>query len=107
MNTKKILLLTAFLAAFTFTSCDDDDKNRIAGNDELYQSILMEYVDKTIVPTYKSLAEAALEMRFANSALKAYASDTHMQLASAAWMKARILWEKNEAFLFGPVGEEA
>ncbi|GHT53953.1 hypothetical protein AGMMS49982_17870 [Bacteroidia bacterium] len=107
MNTKKNLLLTAFLAVLTFTSCDDDDKNRIASNDELYQSILTEYVDKTIVPTYKSLAEAALEMRTANLALKAYASNTHMQLASAAWMRARVLWEKNEAFLFGPVGEDA
>jgi uncharacterized iron-regulated protein len=30
-----------------------------------------------------------------------------MQSASAAWMKARVQWELSEAFLFGPVGEDA
>jgi uncharacterized iron-regulated protein len=60
-----------------------------------------------VLPTYKALAEAALEMRAANDALKSSPSDANMQAASDAWMKARIEWEKSEAFLFGPVGEQA
>jgi uncharacterized iron-regulated protein len=89
-----------------FSSCKDDDKTA-DDNDELFVQILASYVDKTIVPTYKNLAEAALEMRAANIALKTNPTDANMQAASAAWMKARIWWEKNEAFLFGPVGEDA
>jgi uncharacterized iron-regulated protein len=64
-------------------------------------------VNTTIVPTYQALAESALEMRAANIALKNNPSDATMRAASDAWMKARVAWEINEAFLFGPVGESA
>jgi uncharacterized iron-regulated protein len=79
----------------------DEDK------DNLYKQILENYVNSTIIPTYRALAEAALEMRVANEALKANPTDATMQTASDAWMAARIWWEINEAFLFGPVGESA
>jgi len=75
-------------------------------NDALFTSVLAEYVDKTILPTYKAMAEAALEMRVANNALKSNPTDANMQQASDAWMKARVWWEKSEAFLFGPVSED-
>ncbi|MDR2809507.1 MAG: hypothetical protein LBB84_02985 [Tannerellaceae bacterium] len=75
--------------------------------DKLFEAILKVYVETTVVPTYQSLAEAALEMRAANEALKTNPSDETMQAASDAWMKARIAWEISEAFLFGPVGEQA
>ncbi|KAA6336864.1 Iron-regulated protein A, partial [termite gut metagenome] len=95
----------------SFTSCNDDnyndDNNDIINNDEWYQSILEEYVNKTVVPTYKALAEAALLMRQANTALSTNPTDAAMQAASDAWMRARIAWEISEAFLFGPVGENA
>ncbi|KAA6316085.1 Iron-regulated protein A [termite gut metagenome] len=91
----------------SFTSCSDDDDNDIVNNDEWYQSILEEYVNKTVVPTYKELAEAALVMRQANIALKTNPTDAAMKAASDAWMRARVAWEISEAFLFGPVGENA
>jgi uncharacterized iron-regulated protein len=74
--------------------------------DELRIQVLTNYVDHTVIPTYKAMAEAALEMRTANQALKAAPSDANMQAAAAAWMKARIWWEKSEAWLFGPVSED-
>ncbi|KAA6350628.1 Iron-regulated protein A [termite gut metagenome] len=85
--------------------------NNVAGiiddDDELYQSILNEYVYKTVVPTYKELAEEALVMRQANTALRTSPTNAAMKSASDAWMRARIAWEISEAFLFGPVGENA
>jgi uncharacterized iron-regulated protein len=75
--------------------------------DKLFESILKVYVETTVVPTYKDLAEAALEMRAANEALKDGPTDETMEAASDAWMKARVAWEISEAFLFGPVGEQA
>ncbi|KAA6333274.1 Iron-regulated protein A [termite gut metagenome] len=100
-----ILLVTVALPV-SFTSCSDDD-NDIISSDELYQSILEEYVNKTVVPTYKELAEAALVMRTANEALENEPTDAAMKAASDAWMRARVAWEISEAFLFGPVGEHA
>jgi uncharacterized iron-regulated protein len=76
-------------------------------NDEQCRTILAGYVDDVVVPTYKSLAEAAIDMRTANEALKTNASAGNIQAAADAWMAARIFWEKSEAFLFGPVGEDA
>jgi uncharacterized iron-regulated protein len=110
---KKFLLnsmsaMAAILMVASISSCEKDDGGGDdSSNDELYEAILKNYVSTTVVPTYKALAEAALEMRTANEALKNDPSDANMQAASAAWMKARIEWEKSEAFLFGPVGEQA
>jgi len=87
-------------------SCEKDNPNEV-NNDALYESILKQYVNTTVIPTYKALAEAALEMRAANEALKATPSDATMEAASQAWMKARICWELSEGFLFGPVSEDA
>jgi uncharacterized iron-regulated protein len=74
--------------------------------DEQSKAILTVYVDDVVVPTYRSLAEAALKMRTANEALKTNASAANIQAAADAWMEARIFWEKSEAFLFGPVSED-
>jgi uncharacterized iron-regulated protein len=103
---KGIFALALLVAASCFTSCEEEIKGD-ENNDNTYSSILENYVNSTILPTYKALAEAALEMRVANEALKNYPTDENMQKASDAWMKARIAWEINEAFLFGPVGENA
>ena len=98
---------TAVALSCIFVSCEKDETSDNATNDALYKVILTQYVDATVTPTYKALAEAALEMRAANQALKNNPTDAAMQAASAAWMKARIEWELSEAFLFGPVGEDA
>ncbi|MDR3340795.1 MAG: hypothetical protein LBT25_12035 [Candidatus Symbiothrix sp.] len=101
-----ILVLALMAFAFNFSSCEEENKD-IQNNDELYKSIVEQFVNTTIIPTYKSLAEAALEMRTANNQLRNNPTDATMAAASDAWMKARIWWEINEAFLFGPVGESA
>jgi uncharacterized iron-regulated protein len=131
---KSLLALAVMVAILGFTSCEEEIKNDTnndevnvnaaveacsrletlfasieydENNDALYKQILENYVNSTIIPTYKSLAEAALEMRAANNNLRNNPTDVTMKAASDAWMKARIWWEINEAFLFGPVGESA
>jgi uncharacterized iron-regulated protein len=98
------------MMAVAFSSCEKDSGGNAGtedDNDKLFESILKTYVETTVVPTYKALAEAALEMRTANEALKLNPTDATMQAASDAWMKARVAWEISEAFLFGPVGDQA
>ncbi len=106
---KSVLFALSVMAMTAgFLSCEaDDPSSKTTNNDVLYQSILEKYVNTTILPTYKSMAEAALEMRTANEALKNNPTDAAMKAASDAWMKTRIIWEMSEAFLFGPVGENA
>ncbi|MCD7936228.1 MAG: hypothetical protein LUG98_05150 [Tannerellaceae bacterium] len=119
MNKKSIfqtvLFALAILIATGLTSCEKDDGGKGGENEEMderYQEIIANYIDVTVVPTYKALAEAALVMREANNALKTAfeadeMNDSHMKAAADAWMAARIQWELSEAFLFGPVGEQA
>ncbi|MDR2843596.1 MAG: hypothetical protein LBV57_02995 [Candidatus Symbiothrix sp.] len=131
---KSLLVLAVMGSVGGFTSCEEEIKDtvdrdeinvnaaveacseletlfgKIQYNEDdalLYKQILQSFVDSTIVPTYKSLAEAALEMRKANNDLKNNPTNETMEAASDAWMKARVAWEINEAFLFGPVGESA
>ncbi|MDR0748124.1 MAG: hypothetical protein LBF62_00960 [Tannerellaceae bacterium] len=106
---KCMFTLAVILMAVNFTSCSDDgddDGPAVENKDEAYGNILKSYVNTTVIPTYKALAEAALEMRVANQALKENATDANMEKAAAAWIKARIQWELSEAFLFGPVSED-
>ncbi len=88
-------------------SCEDDNNNKNPNNDTLYKDILNNYVETTVVPTYKKLAEASLVMRSTTRELKNNPTATTMKAAADAWMAARIEWELSEAFLFGPVGEHA
>ncbi|MCC8146476.1 MAG: hypothetical protein LIO93_08585 [Bacteroidales bacterium] len=98
-------VFTAVVLSAGLYSCEDE-AGEVEDNDNVYKEILDKYVNTTIIPTYKALAESALEMRKANKALQNNPSDATMKTASDAWMDARIKWELNEAFLFGPVGED-
>ncbi|MDR3127239.1 MAG: hypothetical protein LBU08_02045 [Tannerellaceae bacterium] len=88
-----------------FVACDNEEPE-IDSEEQAQKEVLVNYVDKTVIPTYKAMAEAALQMRIANQALKTNPSDANMQAAATAWMAARIWWEKSEAWLFGPVSED-
>jgi uncharacterized iron-regulated protein len=101
-----VLVIILFAAA---TSCKENNNAEpvLTGTDEEYKAVLVSFVEHTIKPTYKALAEAALVMRAANEALKSNPNNASMKGASDAWMDARIKWEISEAFLFGPVGEQA
>lgn len=103
--------ISAVAFALVAMSCDSNngggESEGLTGTDAEYRAVLAGFVESTTVPTYKQLAEAALVMRTANEALKANPSDATMAAASEAWMDARIKWEISEAFLFGPVGDQA
>ncbi len=113
--------VVSLMVATSFSACNNDDEgnpnadlyqlitneNADGSHDAEYKAILASYVDETVVPTYKAMAEAALEMRTANQSLKSGQSPSTITAAASAWMKARIAWEMSEAFLFGPVGENA
>lgn len=102
-----MLWMAVIMLSLSAVSCEKDNNGDDPNEDELLQSILDKYVTTTVIPTYKALAEGALEMRAANEALKISQTDANMKAASDAWMKTRIVWELSEAFLFGPVSDDA
>lgn len=107
-NTKRILV---FIFSVLFVlSCggggsDDSEEGGGQGgtNDQLIQSILNDYVDVVVVPTYNLLSERATAFRQAVETLQNDPTDENLEAARDAWYAARIPWEQSESWLFGPV----
>lgn len=102
-----------FAATLTFTmgmaSCSDDDNNgddTDAGGGVIETSALKsmnaEYVDKTVVPTYRQLADYNKQLVADITAMK---DDATVKKACETWKQSRKWWEFSEAFLFGAAGD--
>ena len=80
----------------------------VAGAPSLIDKAVLEnYTDNVVVPTYKSLAANAGELKTAAIALKNSPTEESLSAMQAAWVAARIPWEQSEGFLFGPVDANA
>jgi predicted lipoprotein len=102
-------VLCGMAFACSFASCSDDDNN---GNDESTKELVLQaavtpYVNNTVIPTYKSMADAAISLydkcveirdKFAKGTL----TSADIQAAGSLWKTSRKSWELSEAFLFGP-----
>lgn len=73
------------------------------GNDARLQTIVNEFVDKVVLPTYTDLEAKNGRLYQAVLNFKNNPSDNNFATACNAWLDAREPWEKSEAFLFGPV----
>ena len=89
--------------ALSLVSCDDDDKNETKEViDAQQQAVLTNYVGTVVVPTYRSLADAAILLAEDCADLSTQAK---VDKACADWKAARQYWELSEAFLFGAAGD--
>lgn len=68
MKIKHLLLVATALTAMT--SCSDDNNEPAGGDDaalspkeQALKTAVGTYVDKTVLPTYASMADAAIELR--------------------------------------------
>lgn len=102
--------------AMGMVACDDDDNNEndptISGltqKEETLKAIVEEYVNNSVVPTYKGLADAAIELSKAcdemQEAGKGNVTDEMVAKAGEAWEKARRYWELSEAWLYGAAAD--
>ncbi|MDR2497563.1 MAG: peptidase M75 [Tannerellaceae bacterium] len=80
---------------------DEDDAEKEAQ----MSAIVEQYVDKTVVKTYRSLADESIVLYNALEALKADKTAAKVEAAAASWVKARDYWELSEAFLFGAASD--
>lgn len=105
---KKIFKLSlAMLAAVSMVavSCDDNNDGNSEALAELeakFQTTNENFVEKSVKPTYRALAD---NDKLLVRQLEAMTSDADVEKACEYWLAARQDWEWSEAFLFGPAGD--
>ncbi|MDE6512624.1 MAG: hypothetical protein K2L05_00365, partial [Muribaculaceae bacterium] len=107
MKLSKIFLLS--LCALPLAGCSDkNDEPEATSSKELTLKAATEaYVDNTVLPTYRAMADAAVTMcDLCHTMQEKHAAGTltesDIKAAGEAWKLARKNWELSEAFLFGP-----
>ncbi len=101
------LLLAAMPLSFTSCSDDSDPEDNTSENDKVISAAAAEYVDYTVLPTYKDMADAAIELHELCLVMQekhdaGTLTTADIKAAGDSWKKSRKSWELSEAFLFGP-----
>ncbi len=100
-----MMFAAALTLAMGFTSCsDDDNSDAITFDSSVLSKVNTEYVDNTVVPTYRKLADYSGDLVDAVTSMK---DDAGVENACNIWKSSRKWWEFSEAFLFGPAGNFA
>ncbi|MDR0538125.1 MAG: peptidase M75 [Tannerellaceae bacterium] len=105
---KRLISLSLFAAVALpfFMSCGEDDPvNTEEITEKTFAAVVEQYVNNTVVSTYKSLADETIGLYDALVELKANKTDNKVKAAAQKWIKARDYWELSEAFLFGPASD--
>ena len=104
---KKALMMIALLGITCgFAACSDDkddpDPNQL---DTRKTAIITQYVNGVVIPTYRSLADEAVELATLCEELRQNPSQSKVDECCESWISARKYWELSEAFLFGAAAD--
>lgn len=114
---KKILslaILHLLMLGFAMTSCSDDndgpDMDGLSEKEQSLQKAVAAYVDHTVLPTYKGMADNAVRLYELCETISEKhetwtLSKADIMAAGDAWKESRRYWELSEAFLFGPAAD--
>lgn len=116
MKTKRILFKTMVIMAITSSllSCSNNDEpdlsNEPSAKEQALQAAILPYINNTVIPTYRGMADNAILMSEAcNEMLEAFEngilSSDMVKKAGNYWNYSRDYWEKSEAFLFGAAAD--
>ena len=108
-----ILALSTALLGMTAACSDSDDNNvydTISAKDEAISRASTAYINNTVLPTYKSMADAAVTLHdcclnIQSKHAAGTLSSADVKAAADAWKLSRKSWELSEAFLFGPAAD--
>ena len=100
-------------AAVIAAGCSDDKP--APGNDtpdaqeEALKEVIKDYVDCTVVPTYRGLADASVKLaevcdQMCEAGVENLTAD-QISLAGKYWIEARRYWELSEAWLYGAAAD--
>ncbi|RKU34089.1 peptidase M75 [Candidatus Poribacteria bacterium] len=98
-----LLLASAFVIGCGSDEETDDHDDHDHGEAFDATTMLNDFANGIVLPTYTDLDNKAGELLAAVKALEADTSQGNLEKAQQAWIAARIPWEQSEAFLFGPV----
>jgi putative iron-regulated protein len=113
---QKLLPIGVLLVYGLLTACSDTSSsvstasssvNTNAGSPgakDLDRQILVDFVDKVIIPNNELFAQRATALSSAIAAFSQAPSDTTLKAAQQSWVDARTAWEQTECFTFGPAG---
>lgn len=73
--------------------------------DARYEAIANQYLNNTVIVTYRNLADNAEKLVDDLKELRDDKTDANVQKACTSFLEARAWWEKSEAFLFGPAAD--
>lgn len=114
MNKNLYRLSVAVVAMAALTACSDDDPKGENGSivdaqEELLRPIVEDYVNCTVVPTYRGLADAAMKLsetcrEMSDGGVDALTPEI-ISRAGQQWIEARRYWELSEAWLYGAAGD--
>jgi hypothetical protein len=108
----KLMLVPALVTSMSLASCSDSnsDDEETSAKETLLGNAATDYINNTVLPTYKGMADAAINLydyctviqeKHENGTL----SSADVKNAADAWKTSRKYWELSEAFLFGPASD--
>ncbi len=100
MRTLATAFALAACAATSLSGCSDDAGAGVSFDD---RTVITDYADRVVIPTYQLLSQRAQGLRAAVDTLAAAPGEANLTAARTAWVATRVPWEQSEAHLFGPV----
>lgn len=107
-------LLSGALLATGLVACDNETpvmgEEPQTDKEVIFRNAIIPYVDNTVIPTYRGMADNAILMSKAcdeiYDAFKKGTLTTEMiKTAGTHWNESRAYWEKSEAWLYGPAAD--
>ena len=98
--------LCCMLLAFAFVvGCDNNDDTDDPATGEAFDAstMLSDFANTVVLPTYTDLDSKAGALLAAVKTLESAPTQANLEKAQQAWKATRTPWEQSEAFLFGPV----
>jgi hypothetical protein len=114
MQLKNLLwAIPAVMLSVSFSSCSDSDNTpdeTPSDQTTMFQQATTAYINNTVLPTYKGMADAAMELLdncidIAANHEAGTLTTADIQRAATSWKESRRYWELSEAFLFGPAAD--
>lgn len=98
-------LAAALAAVLAVVSCEKSGFGDDAVKNETLQKVNELFVDATVIPTYKALADECIKLQATLEKLGETKTDELVKEACTQWKNARQYWEWSEAFLFGAASQ--
>lgn len=107
-----VCMALSALMMTSMTACSDSegDNTDLETKETMLKTAIGPYVNNTVIPTYKAMADAAIEMYDKCVIMQEAFTEGNLTIdmvkaAGESWNASRKYWELSEAFLFGAAAD--